>query len=193
MPHRCDPSQPLCEPSHNHHRLYPIPIAPLVWYHVGDLPYDLWTTSLHFPFLVSSLLPNAFFRGLTNHRSSHCAIRTLPYVSLHTDLVLILLIICIQDFCIYSEKEGSFPRELRLKFISSHHFTSLRLRTFVPLLYLILLTPFALLHRTEPLSRTTVHSLILRQETISLLQNCTPQNHIGYTLRSPSPLIFVAS
>ena len=91
VPHWCDPSRPSCD----HHRLYLIPITPSVWYHIGDLPYDLRTTSLHFPFLVSSLLPNAFFRGLTNHRSSHHAIGTLPYVLPHTDLVLILLIICI--------------------------------------------------------------------------------------------------
>ena len=44
----------LLWPSRDHHRLYPIPIAPLVQYHVGDLSYDLWTTSLHFPFLVFS-------------------------------------------------------------------------------------------------------------------------------------------
>ena len=46
-------------------------------------------------------------------------------------------------------------------------------------------TPFTLLHHSEPPSHTTSHSLILRQETISLLQNHTPQNHIGFTLRSP--------
>ena len=82
-------------PLHNHHWLYPIPIAPSVWYHVGDLSYDLWTTSLHFPFLFSSLLPNAFFCGQTNRRLSHHAIRTLPYASLHTSLVLVLFIVCI--------------------------------------------------------------------------------------------------
>ena len=65
--------------------------------------------------------------------------------------------------------------------------------TFAPSLYLILPIPFALSHHPEPSSRTTLHSLTLRQETISLLPNRTPQNHIGYTLRSPSPLIFVAS
>ena len=52
---------------------------------------------------------------------------------------------------------------------------------------------FALLHHHEPLSCTTLHSLILRQKTISLLPNHTPQNHIGHTLRSQSPPIFVAS
>ena len=93
--HQCNFLRPSCEPSRNHHRLYPIPIAPSVWYHIGDLPYDLWTTLLHFPFLVSSLLPDAFFHGLTNHRLSHCAIRTFPYVSPHPNLVLTLLIVCI--------------------------------------------------------------------------------------------------
>ena len=68
---------------------------------------------------------------------------------------------------------------LRSVFASSH------LRTFAPSLYLVLPTPFALSHCSEPPSRTTSHSLILCQETISLLQNRTPQNHIGFTLRSP--------
>ena len=88
-----------------------IPITPSVWYHIRDLPYDLRTTLLYFPFLVSFLSPNAFCRGLTNHRSSHCTVGTLPYVSPHMNLVLVLLIICIQDFCIYSKKNKEvFPR-----------------------------------------------------------------------------------
>ena len=60
LPHRCDLLWPLCDC----HWLYPIPIAPSVRYHVRDLSYDLWTTSLHFPFLVFSLLPDTFFRGM---------------------------------------------------------------------------------------------------------------------------------
>ena len=88
------------------------------------------------------------------------------------------------------QKTRKFSPELRLKFVSFHCFASLRL---TPSLYLALLTHFALSHHTEPSSRTTLHSLILHQETISLLLNRTPQNHIGHTLRSPSPLIFVAS
>ena len=91
------------------------------------------------------------------------------------------------------QKRRKFSPELWLKFISSHCFTLLCLHTFAPSLYLVLPTPFALSHHTEPPSHTTSHSLILHQETISLLPNCTPQNHIGYTLGSPSPLIFVAS
>ena len=83
------------------------------------------------------------------------------------------------------KNKGSFPPELRLKFVSSHRSALLRLRTFAPSPYLILPKPFAVSHHPEPPSRTTSHSLILRQETISLLQNCTPQNHIGFTLRSP--------
>ena len=57
---------------------------------------------------------------------------------------------------------------------------------FAPSLYFVLLTPFTLSHRSEPPSRATSYSLRLHQETISLLQNCTPQNHIGFTLRSLS-------
>ena len=87
-------------------------------------------------------------------------------------------------------KTRKFSPELRLKFVLSHCFTSLHL---APSLYLILLTHFALSHHTKPPSHTTLHSLVLHQETISLLLNRTPQNHIGYTLRSPSPLIFVTS
>ena len=103
--------QPSREPLCNHHRLYPIPIAPSVQYHIGDLSYDLWTTSLHFPFLVSSLLPDAFFFSLTNHRSSHRTIGTLPYASPHTDLVLILLIVCILRLLYLLQKRRKFsPR-----------------------------------------------------------------------------------
>ena len=129
-PHWCNLLRPLCKPSHNHHQLYPIPITPLVRHHIGDLPYDLWTTLLYFPFLVSFLLPNASCRGPTNHKSSHHVIRTLPYVSPHMNLVLVLLIICIQDFCIYSKKQGSFPQNSDLS--SSHLIVSLR-SIFAPL------------------------------------------------------------
>ena len=83
------------------------------------------------------------------------------------------------------KKKEVFPPELRLKFVLSHHFASLHLCTFIPSLYFILPTPFTLSHCSEPPSCTISHSSILHQETISLLQNCTPQNHIGYTLRSP--------
>ena len=177
---KCDPLRD----SHDHHWLYPIPIAPLAWHHAEDSAYDLWTMLIRFPSLVSFLLPNMYCRGPTNHKSSHHMIGTLPSIFLHTNLVLILLIICIQDFCIYSKKEGSFSPELRLKFISSYHFASLCLS---PLPY------FTLSDYPEPSSHTTSHSLILHQETISLLSNHTPQSHIGYILRSPTPLIFVAS
>ena len=85
----------LFQPSCYRYQLYPIPISPLVRYHVRGLSYDLWTTSLHFPFLVFFSLPDAFFHGLTNRRSSHRMIGTLPYVSPHMNLVLVLLIICI--------------------------------------------------------------------------------------------------
>ena len=95
LPHQRDLLRPSCEPLRDCHQLYLMPIAPSVRYHVGDLSYDLWITSLHFPFLVSSLLPDTFLCGLTNRRSSHRAIGTLPYTSPHTNLVLVLFIICI--------------------------------------------------------------------------------------------------
>ena len=153
-PCQCNPPWHLCD----HHRLYPIPTTPSAWYHIGDLPYDLWTMLLYFPFLVSFLLPNASCCSPTNHKSLHHVIGTLPYVLLHTNLVLILLIICIQDFCIYSKKEGSFSPELRFKFILSHHFTSLCL---TPSPYFTPLTHFTLSYCPEPSSHTTSHSLVL--------------------------------
>ena len=61
LPHRHDLLRPSREPLHDRHRLYPIPITPSVRYHVGDLSYDLWTTSLHFPFLVFSPYPTQSF------------------------------------------------------------------------------------------------------------------------------------
>ena len=67
---------------------------------------------------------------------------------------------------------------------SSRLIISLR-SVFAPLHHLILPKPFTVSHRPQSPSRTTSRSLILHQETISLLQNRTPQNHIGFTLRSP--------
>ena len=122
--------QPLCKGLHDHHQLYPIPIAPSAQCHVRDLPYDLWTTLLYFPLLVSFLLPNTFCRGLTDHRSSHRTVRTLPYVSPHNKP-------CARfTYCLYLRplyllrKTRKFSWELRLKFILSHHFASLHLCTF---------------------------------------------------------------
>ena len=119
-------------------------------------------------------------QDLTIHLTAHEPCAHFTY-RLHLRLLYLL------------RKTRKFSPELRLKFVSSHRFTLLRLCTFAPSLYTILPTPFTLLHRTKPPSWTTSHSLILCQETISLLQNHTPQNHIGYTCKSPSPLIFVAS
>ena len=138
-----------------------------------------------FPFLVPFLLPNMSCHGLTDHKPLHHMVRTFTihftthepcaHFTYHLYLRLLYLL----------WKKRMFSPELRLKFISSHCFTLLHLRTFVSSLYFILPTPFILSHHSEPLSHTISYSLILRQETISLLQNCTPQNHIWYTLRSP--------
>ena len=89
-------------------------------------------------------------------------------------------------------KRRKFSPELRLKFVSSRLIVSLCF-AFAPLLYLVLLTPFALLRHTEPSPRTTPHPLILHQKISSLLPDRTPRSHIGFTLRSQSTLIFVAS
>ena len=64
---------------------------------------------------------------------------------------------------------------------------------FAPSLYLVLPTPFTLSHCSEPPYRTISHPSTLRPEIISLLQNHTPQHHIGFALRSPIPLISAAS
>ena len=85
----------LLRPSCDHHRLYPIPHCT-----IGPVPHrrpPIWPTDhvVIFSFLSLFPLPDAFCCGLTDHRLSHCTIRTLPYVLLHTNLVLVLLIICI--------------------------------------------------------------------------------------------------
>ena len=64
---------------------------------------------------------------------------------------------------------------------------------FVSLFHLAPSHTFALFCTITPSRTFILHSLILRQETISLLSNHTPQSHIGYILRSLTPLIFVAS
>ena len=186
LPRRRD----LLWPSHDRYRRYPIPIAPSVRYHIGDLPYDLRTTSLHFPFLVFSPYPTHSFtvRPIAGRHTT----RSGPYHTLRRTRTLcsFYLLFVFKTFVSTLKKKEVFPQNSDLSL--SCLIVSLRSIS-APSLYLVLLTLFALLHRTEPPSHTTSHSLILRQETISLLPNRTPQNHIGYTLRSPSPLIFVTS
>ena len=73
LPHRRDLLRPSRKPSRDRYRLYPIPIAPSVRYHVGDLSYDLQTTSLHFPFLSFSPYPthSSAVRPITERRTAH--------------------------------------------------------------------------------------------------------------------------
>ena len=134
-------------------------------------------------------------RPIADHRTA----RSGPYHTLRCTRTLcsFYLSFVFKTFVSTSKKKEVFPQDSDLS--SSHLIISLcsifapsHLRTFAPSLYLVLLTPFALLHCSEPLSRTTSPSLILRQETISLLQNRTPQHLIGFALRSPILLIFVA-
>ena len=74
---------PLTIP-YTHHTISPVPCwRPPIW------PMD------HIVIFSFLSLFHTFCGGLTNHRSSHSMIRTLPYVSPHTNLVLILLIVCI--------------------------------------------------------------------------------------------------
>ena len=106
-PHRHDLPHDSCD----HHRLYPIPLAPLAQHHVVDFPYDLWTSLFYFPFLVPFLLPNTSCCGPTDHKPSHHMVRALPSVSPHTNLVLVLLIICLVSIL---KKKEVFPPEFRL-------------------------------------------------------------------------------
>ena len=120
--------------------------------------------------------------------TSHGAAWSGPYHMFHHTCTLcsFYLLFVFKTFVSTLKKKEVFPRTQ----ISSYHFTSLHLAPsyyFAPPMY------FALLLHPEPLSCTTLHFLILCRETISLLPNHTPQNHIEHTLRSPSPLIFVAS
>ena len=183
----------LFRPSCNHQRLYPIPHCT-----ISLVPHQrppIWPTDHIVTFSFLSLFsftqripswPNwSQVIALCDQDLTICFAAREPCACFTYRLYLRLLYLL--------WKIRKFSPELRLKFISSHHFASLCPHTFAPSLYLVLPTPFALSHHTKPPSRTTLHSLILHQETISLLLNHTPQNHIGYTLRSPSPLIFVAS
>ena len=180
--HQRDLLRPSHKPLCDRYRLYPIPIAPLVRYHVGDLSYDLRTTSLHFPFLVfSPYLTHSFaVRPITDRRTArlgpyHMFCRTRTLCSFY-------LLFVFKTFVSTPKNKEVFLQNSDLSslclIVSLHSILA-------PLLYLVLPTPFTLSHRSKPPSCTTSHSLILRQETISLIQNHTPQNHIGFTLRSP--------
>ena len=70
------------------------------------------------------------------------------------------------------QKTRKFSPELRLKFISSHHFASLHHHTFA------LSHTSNTLHLITPYQTSVSHSLILCQETISLLPNHTPPHRI---------------
>ena len=132
LPRRCDHFRSSHEPSRDRHRLYPIPIAPSVRYHIGDLSYDLWTTSLHFPFLVfSPYLTHSFVvQPIADPRTA----RSGPYHTLHRTRTLcsFYLSFVFKTFVSTPKNKEVFPPELRLKFILSHRFALLCLRTFAP-------------------------------------------------------------
>ena len=99
-------------------------------YHVRDLPYDLWTTSLHFPFLVFSPYPMHSFvvRPIAGHRIA----RSGPYHMLRRTRTLcsFYLSFVFKTFVSTPKKKEVFPPELRLKFVSSHRSAPLRPHTF---------------------------------------------------------------
>ena len=167
LPHWRDLLRPSRKGSRDHHQLYPIPIAPLAQYHIGDLPYDLQTMLLYFSFLSllsftrcilsqpdRSQVITLHGQDLTIHFAAHNPCAHFTY---HLYLRLLYLL----------QKRRKFSPELRLKFILSHHFALLRLHTFT-----LSCTSDTL--RLIALSQTSIsHSLTLRQETISLLPNHT--------------------
>ena len=102
--------RPSREPSHDRCRLYPIPITPSVRYHVGDLSYDLRTTPLHFPSLVSSLYPthSSTVRPITDRRTT----RSGPYHMLHCTRTLcsFYLSFVFKTFVSTPKKKEVFPQ-----------------------------------------------------------------------------------
>ena len=99
-------------------------------YHVRDLSYDLWTTSLHFPFLAFSPYPTQSFavRPIADCRT----VRSGPYHTLRCTRTLcsFYLSFVFKTFVSTLKKKEVFPPELRLKFVLSHCFAPLHLRTF---------------------------------------------------------------
>ena len=108
--HRRNLLQPSCEPSRDRHWLYPIPITPLVQYHVGDLPYDLQTTSLHFPFLVFSPYPTHSYavRPIADRRTAWSG----PYHTLRRTQTLcsFYLLFVFKTFVSTPKNKEVFPR-----------------------------------------------------------------------------------
>ena len=121
----------------DHRRLYPIPIAPSVRYHVGDLSYDLQTTLLHFPFLVFSPYPMQSFavRPIADRRTT----RSGPYHTLRRTQTLcsFYLLFVFITFVSTPKNKEVFPQNSDLslsRLIVSLHsvFAPSHLRTFVP-------------------------------------------------------------
>ena len=147
----------------DHHRLYPIPIAPSARHHVVDFPYDLWTMLFYFPFwfLFYYLMHPVITQPITSHRT----VWSGPYHLFNCTWTLCLFYLSFVFKTLVStpEKKGSFSPEFRLKFIPPYHFTSLCL---TPSPYFALPTHFALSHHPEPSFHTILHSLVPHQETI---------------------------
>ena len=133
LPHQRDLLWPSREPSCDCHQLYPIPIAPSARYHIGDLSYDLWTTSLHFLFLVFSPYPTHSFAvwPIADRRTT----RSGPYHTFRCTRTLysFYLSFVFKTFVSTPKTKEVFPLELRLEFALSHRFAPLRLCTFAPL------------------------------------------------------------
>ena len=119
-----------CKPLCDHHRLYPIPITPLVQYHIGDLPHDLWTTLLSFSFLsLFSFIWCILLRPNQSQVIAPCswdlticfsAHKSCAHFTYHLYLRLLYLL----------QKRRKFSPELRLKLVPSHRFALLHLCTF---------------------------------------------------------------
>ena len=152
-----------------------MPIAPLARYHVGDLPYDLRTTSLHFPFLVSSLyLTHSFaVRPIADCRTTrsgpyHMFCRTRTLCSFYLSIVF-------KTFVSTPKKNEVFPQNSDLS--SSRLIISLR-SVFAPLH----LCTFVPSHTSETLrriapSRTSVSHHFALLDTTSGDHFTAPESH----------------
>ena len=139
----------------NHHRLYPIPIAPSARYHVGDLSYDPRTTSLHFPFLVFSLYLT--HSSAVRPIADCCTARSGPYRMLRRTQTLcsFYLSFVFKTFVSTPKKKEVFPQNSDLS--SSRLIVSLR-SVFAPLC----LCTFTLSHTSE-----TLHHITLSRTSVS--------------------------
>ena len=183
----CDLLWHSCKPSHDHHWLYPIPITPLAWYHIEDLPYDLQTMLFLFSFL--SLFSITWHILLWPDRSqaiAPCGQGLYHLFHCTQTLCSFYLSFVFMTFVSTLKKKEVFPQNSDL---SSFH---------------LIASPYSIsyLHPHSHYQLSSLYCTIPNPyftllDTMSgdhpLLPNHTPQSHIGFILRSLTPPILVAS